>query len=41
MPRPRKTVQAEPNAIVASAAQVTSRRLRGVPKSQGVVGWQT
>jgi hypothetical protein len=40
VPRPRKQVQPEANAIVASAAHVTSKRLRGQPKTQGVMAWQ-
>lgn len=39
MPRPRKGTPEPPNSLVASAAQITSRRKTGVPTSTST-GWQ-
>lgn len=40
MPRPRKDKPEGPNSLVASAAQITSRRKTGVPAGQSATGWQ-
>lgn len=40
MPRPKREPVEKPNSLVASAAQITSRRRVGVPKESGTGGWQ-